>query len=136
MSDEFWRHYGNSSGGFLNQGETEDEQVYQPWRTGNKPPKLWLHGAPVGQSQRWRLPYLQTILQRYDEATGQLCLMYPSSRTIVFMEGWGLDELDDLIEDRRVRSVHMFDPEYHYPIGNDVPIISNIIVQTADQSSS
>ena len=79
--------------------------------------------------ERWRIPYFQTILQRFNRDTGQLSLICPASGYIVFIEGRGLAELDELIDQRRAVSVHMFDEAIHHPVGNDAAIVTNIIVE-------
>lgn len=134
MSDEFWRHFGERKGGFLSGDDTdEDERLYQPWRTNGQRhgpiPKLLFVGAPVDQGETWRVPYLQTIDQHYDPASQQLCLMFRSSGLIVFLKGQGLQELDALIEERRIRSVHVFDPAFHHCVSDNVPIITQITVE-------
>ena len=126
----FMRHYGK--GGFLDNDTTEDDSVYKAWqegRYGEPVPKLLLVPAMAAGAETWRIPYLQTIVQRYDRQSGQLCLMMPSSELMVFIEGRGLDQLDELLDNRRIRSIHMFDETIHRPIGNDVPVVTNISVE-------
>ena len=129
--DSFLDHY-RKKGAFLSDEPTEDDGTYYAWQTmreydGNRPGKLLL--VPAGGAERWRIPYLQTIVQRYDPQGEQLCLMFPSSDMTVFIEGRGLAELDQLIEERKVRSVHVFDEAVHQPVGNDAPIVTGIRVE-------
>jgi len=135
MSDEFWRHYDNRRGGYLSNDDT-DENAYQPWVTSSyksgKPDKLLLVPARHVSPETWRIPYLQVILQKLNRDTGQLCLMFPTSGMKVFIEGRGLEQLDELIELRSVKSVHMFDEAIHHPVGNDAAIVTKI---TVEQSS-
>ncbi|MEM6933598.1 MAG: hypothetical protein AAF526_08415 [Pseudomonadota bacterium] len=131
MSDSFWEHFDRERG-YLSDDDTDGQ--YAPWRTrghhdGTAPSKLVLVPARHVSSERWRFPYLQTIIQRYDWESGQLSLILPSSGYIVFIQGRGLDELDELIDRRQVASVHMFDDAIHQPVGNDAPIVTNIIVE-------
>ena len=132
MSGEFWKHHARMRGD-LSENDTEDESIYQAWRVGGlrgeTVTKLLLVPAHAANPEIWRIPYLQTILQRYDRQGGQLCLMFPSSDLMVFFEGRGLDQLDQLLDSRRVRSIHMFDPDFHHPVSDDLPIITKISIQ-------
>lgn len=130
MSGKLWETFGQERR-TLSSDSTDSQ--YEPWRmpashTG-MPTKLALVPAQHVSAERWRIPYFQTIIQRYNRTTGQLSLICPATGYIVFIEGWGLDELDELIERREVASVHMFDEAIHQPIGNDAPIVTNIMVE-------
>jgi len=133
MSDSnFWNHY-SQHGGHLSDEDTDDG-TYRPWVTvsahsDDKPAKLLLVPAHHVSSKTLRIPYLQLIIHELDRDTGQLCLMFPSSGMKVFLEGRGLEELDELIDTRRVKSVHMFDEAIHHWTGNDVAVVTNITVE-------
>lgn len=130
MSDDqgrgaFWDHF--DKGGVLNDDTTQQDGSYQPWTTtGHSSKPIKLDFVPAKQEECWRIPYLQTIIHRYDPKTGQLCLMFPSSNVNVFIEGRGLKQLDDLIEVRSVKTVTMFDEDIHQPVAEDAPIVTNI----------
>ena len=131
--DSFFDHY-RKKGAFLSDEPTEDDGTYRAWRLtgthgGANAQKLLL--VPAGGAEQWRIPYLQTIVQRYDPQGEQLCLMFPSSDMTVFIEGRGLAELDQLIEERKVRSVHVFDEAAHQPVENDAAIVTSIKVETS-----
>lgn len=126
----FFEHY-RKTGGFLNDDDTDDG-TYRPWVTvayNNPPNKLLLVPARQVSAKTWRIPYLQVMVQEFDRETGQLCLMFPVSGMTVFLEGRGLEELDDLIERRSVKSVHMFDEALYQPVGNDAAIVTQITVE-------
>ena len=127
----FWQHFGQ--GEPLDQEHhTDAESVYRAWkefRKGEVAHKLLLVPSGASQAETWRIPYLQTIIQRYDRQNGQLCLMFPSSELTVFIRGRGLQPLDELIDSRKVKSIHMFDEAVHQPIGNDVPVVTEIIIE-------
>lgn len=130
MSGKFWETFGEKRGD-LDGNDTDG--IYQPWHTpgqhGQAPTKLALVPARHVSPERWRIPYFQTILQRFNRDTGQLSLICPASGYIVFIEGRGLAELDELIDQRRAVSVHMFDDAIHHPVGNAAAIVTNIIVE-------
>ena len=130
MSGKLWETFGQERG-TLSDHDTDSN--YQPWRLvgshSSTPTKFALVPARHVSPERWRFPYFQTIIQKFDRTTDQLCLMLPASGYIIFMQGRGLDELDELIEQRQVVSVHMFDESIHHPIGNDAPIVTNILVE-------
>ena len=89
----FWQHFGQ--GGHLNEGHTDDESAYRAWidlLAGEVAHKLLLVPSRASQAETWRIPYLQTIIQRYDRQNGQLCLMFPSSELTVLIKGSGLDK--------------------------------------------
>lgn len=136
MSDSdgaFWEHM-KRQGGLLTGDTVEEDGSYAPWRVESgyskdaaRVAKLML--VPAAGGEIWRIPYLQTIVQRYDPRGEQLCLMLPSSNMTVFIEGRGLAELDQLIEERRVKSVHVFDPDVHPPIGNEAAVVTAVRVE-------
>lgn len=130
----FWQHFRER--GHLNQEQTDDESAYRAWvevLAGKTPHKLLLVPSRASQAEIWRIPYLQTIIQRYDRLNGQLCLMFPSSELTVFIRGRGLHQLDELIDSRKIKSVHMFDDSVHQPIGNDVPVVTDIVIEQTGQ---
>ena len=131
MSGNFWDHYG-SKGGYLDQQNT-DESIYQAWERaglGTYPGLLELVPAVAAENPEiWKIAYLQAINHRYNRQTGTLCLMVPNSGLQVFLEGRGLRELSDEIAERKVKTVRMFDPDIHQPIGNDAPIVTSITVE-------
>lgn len=131
MSDEFWRHYRERKGGFLDDDTTADESIYQAWYLAShgKPTHLELVPAGAEDPEVWRISTLQTINHKYNRQTGELCLMLPTSDMMIFLEGRGLYELGELISDRRVSSIRAFDPTIHQPIGNDAVVITAIRVE-------
>ena len=135
-NSKFWEYFGE--GGHLEQGRKEDESVYRAWReviSAKGSQKLLLVPSEASQAETWRIPYMQTIIQRYDRLNGQLCLMLPSSELTVFIRGRGLQPLDELIDSRKVKSIHMFDDAVHQPIGNDVPVVTDIVIEQTGQQS-
>lgn len=133
MSDRFWDHFNGQQGGLLDNGTTDDGS-YQPWvavssHSDEMPAKLLLVPARHASPKTYRIPYLQIMLHEFNRETGQLCLMFPGSGRTVFIEGRGLEQLDELIDKRQVKSIHMFDPDIHSPVGNGGPIVTKITVE-------
>lgn len=119
MSDRFNEIFGKKRG-LLSDNDTNDG-TYEPWvtdkhRSAEAPTKLGLVPALHVSPEVWRIPYLQVMLQCFNRDTGLLRLMFPGSGVTVLIEGTGLEKLDDLIEERKVRSIHMFDPAIHRPV--------------------
>ena len=83
----------------------------------------------TGEATRY-VPYLQPITIEYSPDTGLLCLICHGTAMMVFLEGRRLEELADLIAERRVKSIHVYDPATHTtPPENDVPVITKITVE-------
>jgi len=114
--------------------DEQDDGSYHAWRTcqqGNvinfKIVPTFSTGEPVRQ-----IPYLQPITIEHHRDTDQLCLLCHSTGMTIFLEGRGLEELGDLIAEKRIKAVHMFDPELHPQLENDAAIVTGI---TVEQSS-
>jgi len=79
------------------------------------------------------VPYLQPITIEYSPDTGLLCLICHGTAMMVFLEGRGLEELADLIGEKRTRSIHVYDPaQYAQPPDNQAAVVTKI---TVEQSS-
>ena len=79
------------------------------------------------------IPYLQTITTEFYPDSGQLCLICHGTAMVIFIEGRGLEELADLIAEKRVREIHVYDPaKYPASPDNQQPVITSI---TVEQSS-
>lgn len=101
-----------------------------PSHSGNEmAAKLALVPARHVSPKIWRIPYLQLIIQQFDRDTGQLTLMFPSSGMQVFIEGRGLEKLDELIENRQAKAVYMFDEAAHHPVSNDTAVVTEIRIE-------
>ena len=137
MSGEFQRFMDRNKRAFLNEDSTEDESIYQAWRQVDgyghhekKATSLLIVPAIDADPKEWQMSYLQTLNLSRNRATGQICLMFPSSGLMAFLEGRGLEPLPKLLSEHHVKSIHMFDETIHQPVGADVPIITKI---TMDQ---
>ena len=122
MSDSFRKHFGF---------DDEGDGTYHAWRTCQQGATMNLKLVPASSSDQptWQIPYLQPISIRLDPDKAQLCLICHSTDMTVFLEGRGLEDLADLISEKRVRSIHEFDAAAHHPIGNNTPIITKINVE-------
>lgn len=81
-------------------------------------------GEPVRQ-----IPYLQPITIEHHRDTDQLCLMCHSTGMIVFLEGRGLEALADLIAEKRVKAINMFDDEQWPALDNEAAVVTAIRVE-------
>ena len=87
--------------------EPDDDDHYRAWRTCSQGDVSHFKIIPAPSSgQPVRLiPYLQPITIELHPETNQLALLCHSTAMTVFVEGTRLDELADLIAERRVRSI-------------------------------
>ncbi|MBN9890570.1 hypothetical protein, partial [Salipiger abyssi] len=81
-------------------------------------------GEPVRQ-----IPYLQPITIEHHRETDQLCLLCHSTGMMVFLEGRGLEELADLIAEKRVKAIFMFDAALWPQPDNEAAVVSKISVE-------
>lgn len=110
----------------------EDDGTYRAWKYGQQGSVSNLKLVPAtatGDPVR-HIPYLQAITVEYHRDTEQLCLLCHSTGMAVFMEGHGLEELADLIGEKRVSAVYMFDQMKHPQPDNDKPVVTKITVET------
>ena len=122
MSDSFWEHFGD-----------RDDGKYRAWRTVQQGSVASFQLVPAkgsGQPDR-RIPYLQPISTEHYAESGQLCLMCHGTGMMIFFEGRGLDELDNQLAERRVKSIHVFDPAVHAPPENDAMVVTKITVENS-----
>lgn len=112
-------------------GETHDDGSYRAWRTVQQGAVSSFKLVPAtGAAEPVRhIPYLQPITIEHHPETGQLCLMCHSTGMTVFLEGRGLDDLADQIAEKRVKSIHVFDPATHAPPENDAAVVTQITVE-------
>ena len=75
------------------------------------------------------IPYLQPITIEYHRKTGQLCLLCHSTGMTVFLDGRGLAELAKQIAEKRVKSVHVFNPQKHDQKGNAEMVVTKISIE-------
>jgi len=122
MSDSYRHFFGQ---------DDQDDGSYQAWRTCQqghvinfKIVPTFSTGEPVRQ-----IPYLQPITIEHHRDTDQLCLLCHSTGMTVFLEGRGLEGLGDLIAEKRIKAVYMFDPNLHPQPNNDAAVITNITVE-------
>jgi hypothetical protein len=96
---------------------------------------LKLVPARTSSAYVWRVPYLQPLTIRHDLATGQLCILCHSTATMIVLEGRGLDQLADLIAEKRVKAVHQFDPDIYPPAENEKPVITGMLIEERNTGS-
>ena len=115
-------------------GEEKQEGIYRAWIDcqQGEAANLKLVPASGGTDPVRQIPYLQPITIEHHPQTGQLCLLCHSTGMTVFIEGQGLDYLADLIAEKRVRSIHVYDSETHQHEHNRNVMVHNI---TVEQSS-
>lgn len=128
MSDSFQRFYRRASNPF---DEEDDDGSYRPWDGCQQGDAINLKFVPARGASRyvWQVPYLQPMTIRYDRDTEQLCLLCHSTGTTVILEGRGLDQLADLIGEKRVRAVYQFDADHYPQPSNDLPVITAMTVE-------
>lgn len=128
MSDSFNRFYRRASNPFA---DDADDGSYRPWDGCQQGDVINLKFVPARAAGRyvWQVPYLQPITIRHDQETDQLCLLCHSTGMTVMLEGRGLDQLADMIGEKRVRAVYQFDAELYPAPGNDVPVITGMSVE-------
>ncbi len=109
----------------------EDDGSYRAWRTVQQGSVSSFKIVPAkGAAEPVRhIPYLQPITIELHSESGQLCLMCHSTSMTVFLEGRGLDELADQIAEKRVKSIHVFDPATHASPENDAAVVTKISVE-------
>jgi len=111
-----------------------DDGSYRAWLKCQQGDAASLKLVPLprqGQPMRY-IPYLQPMTIEYSPDTGLLCFICHSTRETVFLEGRGLEELAELLAERRVKSVHVFDATTHPAPDNQAAVVTNI---TVEQSS-
>ena len=112
-----------------------DDGSYRAWLTcqqGDTSNLKLVPASHTGEATRY-IPYLQPITIEYSPDTGLLCLICHGTAMMVFLEGRGLEQLADLIGEKRARSIHVYDPaKYVQPPDNQAAVITKI---TVEQSS-
>ena len=111
-----------------------DDGSYRAWLKCQQGEAASLKLVPLpqqGQPVRY-IPYLQPMTIEYSPDTGLLCFICHSTRETVFLEGRGLEELAELLAERRVKSIHVFDAATHPTPDNQAAVVSKI---TVEQSS-
>ena len=111
-----------------------DDGSYRAWLTCQQGDTSNLKLVPTshtGEATRY-IPYLQPITIEYSPDTGLLCLICHGTAMMVLLEGRGLEELADLIAERRVKSIHVFDATTHPAPDNQAAVITKV---TVEQSS-
>lgn len=126
MSGNYW--------GRNNPFEPEnDEANYRAWTSCQQGHCAAFELIPTnasGEPDR-AIPYLQPITTEHYAESGQLCLMCHGTGMMIFFEGRGLDELDNQLAERRVKSIHVFDPAVHAPPENDAMVVTKITVENS-----
>lgn len=109
-----------------------DDGSYRAWLTcqqGDTSNLKLVPASHTGEATRY-IPYLQPITIEYSPDTGLLCLICHGTEMMVFLEGQGLEELADLIGEKRARSIHVYDPAKHTPPpDNQAAVVTKIIVE-------
>ena len=133
MSGSFKDFYSRNNNPF---GDEEDG-TYRPWEMCQQGDAQYLKLVPARTSSAyvWRVPYLQPLTIRHDLATGQLCILCYSTATMIVLEGRGLDQLADLIAEKRIKTVHQFDPDIYPPAENEKPIITSMLIEERNSGS-
>lgn len=116
-------------------GVAPDDGSYRAWLTcqqGDTSNLKLVPASQTGETTRY-IPYLQPITIEYSPDTGLLCLICHGTAMMVFLEGRGLEQLADLIGEKRARSIHVYDPaKYAQPPDNQAAVVTKI---TVEQSS-
>lgn len=127
MSGSFRDFYSRPRNPFMD----EDDGSYRAWEPCAQGDAINLKFVPARSASRysWQVPYLQPITIRHDQETDQLCLLCHSTGTTVILEGRGLELLGDLIAEKRVKLVRMFDPDLWPEPGNESPMVRKISIE-------
>lgn len=123
MSDSFREHYANRF--------AEDDGSYRAWEKCQQGSVMNLKLVPAtftGEPVR-QIPYLQPITIEHHRETDQLCLLCHSTGMTLFLEGRGLEALADLIAEKRVKAITMFDPNIWPQPDNAEQIVTKITVE-------
>ena len=123
MSGSFLDRYGATD-----PFDSEDDGTYLPWVTCQQGAVINLKIVPAqstGEPVR-HIPYLQPITIEHHRATDQLCLLCHSTGMTISIEGRGLEELSDLIAEKRIKVITVFDPAIYPQSGNEESIISSV----------
>lgn len=128
MSDSFNRFYRRASNPF---SDGADDGSYRPWDACQQGDAINLKFVPARAASRyvWQVPYLQPMTIRYDQETDQLCLLCHSTSMTVTLEGRGLEQLADLIAEKRIKAVYQFDADEYPQPANDMPVITGMNVE-------
>lgn len=111
--------------------DAQDDGSYHAWRTCQQGSVMNFKIVPAlstGEPVR-QIPYLQPITIEHHRETDQLCLLCHSTGMTVFLEGRGLEELADLIAEKRVKTITMFDPTQWPEQGNETAVVTEISVE-------
>ena len=111
--------------------DDQEDGTYRAWRTCQQGSVMNLKLVPAthtGEPVR-QIPYLQPITIEHHRETDQLCLLCHSTGMVVFLEGRGLAELADLIAEKRIKAIFMFDAARWPETGNDEAQVSKITVE-------
>lgn len=114
-----------------NSPATEDDGSYRAWRPCQQGSVANLKLVPAkasGEPVRM-IPYLQPITIEYHRETEQLALLCHSTGMTVFLEGRGLEELGDLIAEKRVKAIYVFDPVVYEKPNNESPVIDKMCIE-------
>ena len=111
--------------------DDQEDGSYHAWRTcqqGNVINFKLIPALSAGEPVR-QIPYLQPITIEHHRDTDQLCLICHTTGMTIFLEGRGLEELGDLIAEKRIKTVYMFDPALHPQPDNNQPVVAKITVE-------
>lgn len=106
---------------------------YRAWLTCQQGEASNLKIVPAAStSEKVRyIPYLQPITIEYSPDTGQLCLICHGTTMMIFLEGRGLEELADLIGEKRIRAIHVYDSaKYTPPPDNQAAVVTRILIES------
>lgn len=106
----------------------EDDGTYQAWQTCQQGSVMNLKIVPnrsTGEPVR-HIPYLQPITIEHHRESDQLCLLCHSTGMKIFFEGRGLEELGDLISEKRIKVITMFDATIWQNPRNGEAVVTNI----------
>ena len=129
MSDNFRKVFGPKT-----PFDDDEDGSYRAWITCKAGDVLDFELVPPrasGEPERG-VSYFQLIETEYHPESGQLALLCYGTGARVFLQGRGLKALKQELSKRRVRSIHVFDPEIYPQPRNDDPVVTDLVFERPD----
>ena len=89
------------------EGEPEGYRAWKAGKTGLTRDLKIVPAAGSGGSTRY-VPYLQTISLELNDTATELAVMCHSSGELIFIEGVGLDDVAEVISEKKAKSLHVW----------------------------